>query len=146
MRLNYARADIGGIRLALGNTDWEASLRSDSVETNCTTLKGIIHSLESKFVPVGKVKTDRVKPICMTHRAQKLVGKDIQSLENTKNRSMRQGCHARTVNESRTNFAVKMSENITQDNMSFFAHVRSKSKTTARIYRELDKCGWRGAV
>ncbi len=134
---DYNRADYDGMKEELRKTDWEQLLRGE-VNECWEAIKQRIIDLEKQFVPVKRTKNyGKRKPIWMTHKAVKLTTNKRKVYAKYKDKdhpAVRKSAKKATkeVKRAKKNFEKKLAKNIKQDKKTFFAYMRSKSKTRAQ--------------
>jgi len=104
-------------------------------------------NLESKFIPVKSIRPNkRKKPVWMSHKALKCVkkkrrifskhkDKDHPAVKKANRRSQRE------LKKARRNFEKMLAMNIKSDSKSFYAYVRSKSKSKVQVGSLIDSQG-----
>jgi len=132
---DYCKADYEGMRSELNSVRWEEKMGKLQTEDAWSFLRQLIDSLVQTYVPVRKVrKAGKKKPMWMTHNAVKMVKKKHKIF-----RKFKTGDHPAckqaskvascAVRKARRNFENKLAENIKSDNKSFYAYVRSMSRS-----------------
>jgi len=137
---DYSKADVAGIRQKLQAIDWQQKFGTSTVEACWSTFKSKIHELESQYVPVKVIPSDKSKskPIWMSHRALKAVKRRHRVYRKYKD-SAHPACKKANkaascaVRDSRINFEKMLALKIKDDKKSFYAYVRSKTKSKAQI-------------
>ena len=135
---NYNKANYKGMKEKLRQADWKGLIEGETMEEAWRIFRQIMEDIEEEFVPMRNTKgSGRKKPLWLSYAAIKKV--------NRKHRIYRKyrlndhpACIAaskeasKAVKKAKMNFEQKLAENIKTDNKSFFAYVRSKSRTRVR--------------
>ena len=101
-------------------------------------LKAKVAELEEKYIPVKRQSGKKNKPIWMTHKAFKAVRHRRQLYR--KYRDAKHPAYVKVakkssalVKQARRNFEEKLATKIKEDKKSFFAYVRRKCKSNAKV-------------
>jgi len=135
---DYSKADIVGMRQELQTIDWQTLFGASSAEESWSTFKSKIHKLESQYVPVKTTRSFNSKPLWMTHKTLKAV-KHRHKVHRKYKENNHPACKradkaaSRAVSDSRRNFEKMLATKIKDDNKSFSAYVRSKTKSKAQV-------------
>ena len=133
---DYKRADFDGMRAELRSVDWVGLLKGD-VEEDWTCFKDLLRDLERRFVPVRKSGGPR-KAVWMTYKARKAVMNKRKVFAKHKDGGHPRCVEAnkrasREVRSAKFNYEKKLAENVKYDAKSFYAYVRSRSKSRSGI-------------
>ena len=130
---DFNKADFDGIRQALQQVNWDDRLTGDA-EQCWGVFKEILHEAVKRFVPDRNVKYGTYrKAIWMTSKAVKCVRQKHNLFRRYRNINNPEYAEAARmaraeVRRSKKNFEKKLAENIKQDNKSFYAYARSRTK------------------
>jgi len=145
-RLNYAKANLNGMRAELQQVDWDTLLSGD-IHNSWSVFKNKVHELESKYIPTTTLKSKQTfKPIWMTNRTLKLVQRKRRIYSKYKNNDhpacKQANIEARKeLRKSKRKFEKMLAKNIKNDKKTFFAYVRCKSKSKFTPGPLLNKAG-----
>ena len=124
---------------AIGNemvaVDWNRLLDPLSTEEAWAAFKAKIMECEDKYIPWKKrVCNRKSKPVWMTYQAYKAVKKQYRVYAKYKNRNHPAYITAsdrtkKLIKTARNNFEVKLAAKIKEDKKSFYAYLRSRTKT-----------------
>ena len=126
---DYGRSDLCKIKTELAKQDWHVIFSNKSVEDCWCSLKDILQDLESRYVPVKKVKCKNGKPMWLSHKALKAIKHRHKIFQKYKN-SSHPACKnanaiaTRAIHQSRRNFERRLRSKIKDDKKSFFAYAR----------------------
>jgi len=144
---DYSRGDYATFNQCLSKIDWDDFLSSD-IENSWNRFRDLLLDLVAQHVPMKKITQKRKfkKPIWMTYKAVKLVGKKRKAFKkhrDTSHPAVKSANKAakRELRRSLKNFEKKLSQNIKSDRKSFFAYVRGKTKSKVLIGPLLDSNG-----
>ena len=140
---DYKNGDYESINAVLASTNWNEFLDDDTA--GCwSKFSNLLHQLEDKFIPVKRIsgQNDNKKPMWMTHKAFKCVRKKrkvFRKYKDINHPAVKSACRVAKseLRKSRRNFEHRLGSNIKSDNKSFFAYVRSRTKSkvhTGPIY------------
>jgi len=109
-------------------------------------LKAKVEKLEEKYVPVRRQSDKKNKPIWMTHKAFKAVRHRRQlyrKYRDTKHPAYVKAAKKASalVKQAKRNFEEKLAIKIKEDKKSFFAYVRRKCKSNAKVGSLLNNQG-----
>jgi len=136
---DYSRGDYESVNSVLASINWNEFLDDDTA--GCwNRFSSLLHSLEDKFIPVKRIpgQSDHKKPVWMSYKAFKCVRKKrkvFRKYKDINHPAVRSACKtARSeLCKSRPNFEDKLGCNIKQDRKSFFAYVRSRTKSKVHV-------------
>ena len=133
---DYKRADFEGMRAELRGVDWVGLLNGD-VEEDWTSFRDLLRDLERRYVPVRKSGGPK-KAVWMTYKARKAVMNMRKVFAKHKDSGHPRCVEAnrkatREVRSAKLNYEKKLAENIKYDAKSFYAYVRSRSKSRSGI-------------
>jgi hypothetical protein len=134
--MDYKRADFEGWRRELTSVDW-MSLMNGDIEEDWIRFRDLMRDLERKYVPVKKGGGSR-KAVWMTFRARRAVinkRKVFARHKDSEHPSCREANKraAREIRSAKLNFEKKLAESVKFDAKSFYAYVRSKSKSRSEV-------------
>ena len=102
--------------------------------------RDLLSEMVDKYVPLKRVSKGKTvgRPIWITHKAKKLVSrkhKAYNKYKDSQHPAVKSACKAARVElrNSRRNFEKKLADNIKDDNKSFFAYARSKTKSKVQV-------------
>jgi hypothetical protein len=147
---NFHRADYGRIFEELASADWKNYLAGENVENIWQEIKEELGNCVEKYVP-RKVFRERKYARCMKRKVfrerkyarwmkRKIVKliksrdkqwkkfKDRPSHENQMRYKKKRNEVCNEIRKAKSEFELKMAENIKEDPKSFYAYARSKSK------------------
>ena len=133
--LDYNRADFESMRHELQEVNWDEVLEGD-VNGGWTRFKEVLKRVEERYIPVKTGKRKGKAP-WITYKAVRAIERKRRVYSKYKDRD-HPACKSankeasRSVREAKIGFELKLSENIQQDSKSFYAYVRSKSKTRVK--------------
>ena len=133
---DYKKADFVGFRNELSGIDWIKLLEPLSADEAWCTFRDKLLECENRYVP-WKKSMCTPKPIWMTHKAMKKVRKKHRAYAKYKQTDHPAYVAAareanREVRDARHNFESKMAAKVKDDKKTFFAYVRSKSKSKVK--------------
>jgi len=129
----------------LNAVDWYTQLGSLSAEDGWRVFRDKFE-LEHKFIPEKILSMKKKKPLWMTHTAHKVVSRKRQIYRKYKNTTHPAVIEAfkaarREVKKAKRQFELNLANNIKVDRKSFFAYVRSKSKSNVNVSSIADSQG-----
>ena len=125
-RLNYAKANLNGMRAELQQVDWDTLLSGD-IHNSWSVFKNKVHELESKYIPTTTLKSKQTfKPIWMTNRTLKLAQRKRRIYSKYKNNDhpacKQANIEARKeLRKSKRKFEKMLEKNIKNDKKTLFA-------------------------
>lgn len=130
---DYQRADFDSYRSQLRNIDWSELLDPLSTAEAWHTFKNTIADYEKQYIPRKKPR-QRQKPIWLTHRAMKSVNRKYKTFSKYKSADhpayVKAAKNAKAeLRRARRNFEKKLAQQVKSDKKSFFAYVRSKTRS-----------------
>ena len=135
---DYNKANVAAIRAELMKLNWSHLFGNLPVEGCWRVFKDILQDLELKYVPKRTIGTGNRKPIWMTYKTLKLVKRRHKIFKKFKDpehpackKADRQASAATKF--SRRHFESKLAQKIRSDKKSFFAYVRSKTKSKVKV-------------
>ena len=135
MSRNHAKVKRAALLEEIESKDWDEILHGDSLDC-WSKFCQYLEQLESKYVPMKRVRTvgGRRKSIWMTKRALNLIVKKRKVYSKYKDNNHPACIQAsnkahREVKGAKRNFEKLLAHNIKEDSKSFYAYVRSKSKS-----------------
>ena len=134
---DYSRANFPAIRRELMTVDWCQVLQGDANEkwqAFCSVIKG----LEDTYVPMKKHGKLHKKAPWLSHKAVKLELKKkklYKKYKNVKHPAYMKAAREASleIRRSKRNFERKLAKNIDTDKKSFYAYVRSRSRTRPAV-------------
>ena len=136
---DYAKGNFTAIRQELSTVNWTELLQPLSVEECWKAFKEVINRLEVRHIPVKKFSKKKMqKPVWMSYKAMKLVTRKHRVYKRYK--SVHHPAYVKATKEAKKEikkakkrFESKLAQNIKNDKKSFYAYVRSKSKSKTKI-------------
>ena len=132
---DYKQGNYVRINECLSDIDWDEFM-SGSTEVSWAKFKELLLNLVTQYVPTTTVTKKRKfkKPIWMTHKAVKLVGRKRRIFHKYKDIShpavkAANKAAKSELKRSLKNFEKKLAQNTKTDRKSFFAYIRSKTKS-----------------
>ena len=134
--LDYKRADFEGMRRELTGVDWGSLLRG-SVEEDWISFRDLMCDLERRFIPVKRSGGPR-KPMWMTYGARRAVINKRKVFAKHKDSAHPRCVEAnkkadKEIRKAKFNYEKKLADNVKYDAKSFYAYVRSRSKSRPGI-------------
>jgi len=131
---DYSKADVDSVKLEMKSLDWESILGDLSAVDSWNVFKSKLDDLEHRYIPIKSCSVKSKKPIWMTHAAHKAVQQRRQVYQKYKSTShpayVRAARRAKSlVKAARKQFEDRLALNIKEDRKSFYAFVRSKSRS-----------------
>ena len=131
--LNYAQADFPAIRQALSQTDWSRVLQGDAND-KWRAFHNVLKSLETQFVPKKKASKHKKKAPWMSYKAVRFIARKhklFKKYKSVKHPAYMKAARAAAVEirRSKRSFEKKLAMNIDTDRKSFYAYVRSRSRS-----------------
>jgi len=133
---DYSKANIAAIKSELQVIDWSHLFSNLPVEDCSKVFKGKLQDLEAKYVPKKTVNSGKSKPIWMTYRAVKAVKCHHKIFRSQYKDPEHPACKKADKKESvatKQLFELKLAQKIKTDKKSFFAYVKSKTKTKVKV-------------
>jgi len=141
---DYCKGDYQSIRDHLHTIDWDVFMSGDTLHS-WKKFKDLMLELEQRHIPLKKPRKrkQKVKPIWMTNKALKCIerkGKVYRKYKDKVHPAVKAANKAvtREIKKAKQNFEKKLALNIKHDSKSFFAYVRSKSKSKVRAGSLID--------
>ena len=137
----YHKADYEKICNELETVQWKEILEGKEVEQAWNIIKEEMLESVRRWVPKGIGKT-RKYPFWMKSRIRKMIKArdrawkrycEKPSYENHQTYKIRRNGVTKEIRRAKRDFEIKIAENIKEDPKTFYAYVKSKSKTIASI-------------
>ena len=135
---DYSKADTESIKHELHEMDWNKLFCEHNAEQCWTVFKDILENLQWKHIPTKSRLTKRRKPIWMTNKALKAVRHRRRTYRKYKDKShpayvkaAQEACQL--IKAARRNFETNLAKKMKEDRKSFFAYVRSKSRSNVKV-------------
>ena len=135
---DYSKANTEDIKSELQTVDWHKLFGDSDAEQNWLAFKELMEYLQLKYIPVKGRLNKRRKPIWMTNKALQAVRHRRRIYRKYKDTShpayitAAKKAHDQ-VKDARRNFEHCLAKKIKEDRKSFFAYVRSKSKSNVTV-------------
>lgn len=135
---DYSKANVAAIKSELQVIDWSHLFSNLPVDDCWKVFKGKLQDLEAKYVPKKIVNSGKSKPIWMTYRAVKAVKrrhKIFRKYKDPEHPACKKADKKASVatKQSKRSFELKLAQKIKTDKKSFFAYVKSKTKTKVKV-------------
>ena len=138
---NYHKAEYDKICEELELVDWEKQLQGSDVEEMWQNIKEELIKCRREYVPKRKIKR-RKFPFWMKGHIVRMIKaknkmwkrfKERPSYENQRNYNEMRNKVTFEIRQAKSNFELKLAENIKEDPKTFYAYARSKSKAKVGI-------------
>ncbi len=139
--LNYHKADYEKICDTLEKIDWETSLQGKDVEQEWEEVKSELLKCMNNLVPKINCRNKK-RPIWMKRKVSKMIKarnrawtrfRDRPSYENQIKYKEKRNIVTNEIRKAKSDFEIKLAENIREDPKTFYAYARSKSKAKVGI-------------
>jgi len=137
----YNKADYNKICEQLESVQWQSSVEGKDVQQEWFAIKGGLLRFKNELVPKKDARNNK-QPPWMKIRVRKLIKarnkawkkyRDRPSYENQIRYKRKRNEVTKEIREAKEIFEYKLAGNIKEDPKSFFAYVRSKSKSRSEI-------------
>ena len=124
IKLNYRKANLDKIKNILSSSDWDRLLEGN-IETAWNNFKNLILSLVDANVPKKVSGTKKLKPVWLTNKGVRLLGKKRKTFVKYKDKNHPACVKAnklasREIRKAREDFERKLATDIKFDKKSFF--------------------------
>ena len=141
---DYKKANFSAIRRDLSAVNWADELQGDAND-QWQVFRLIVKQLEERYVPLKKEKSRKKAP-WMSYKAVKLENKKrklYKKYKNTKHPAYVKATREAAIElrRAKRNFERKLAKNIDTDKKSFYAYVRSRSRSRPTVGTLVDDQG-----